>query len=115
MSKVIFHVDEPDRWPLALINAGNLIQYGRTENIPFQVEILANSRAVARLTPEGAAGLRPQMEALSQSGVRFAGCRIAMENLKIGGGDLLPFAETVPSGVVELVFRQEEGYSYIRP
>lgn len=117
MSKVIFHVDEPGRWPMVLTNAANLIQYGSEENVPFEAEILANSQAVRQLTAEGAARmeLTERMAELARFGLRFAACRNAMRSLRIEPGELLPFVRTVPSGVVELVFRQEEGYAYIRP
>lgn len=117
MSKVIFHVDEPDRWQMVLSNAEKIVKYGREEKVPFEVEILANSLAVSRLAAEGAARaeLTELMTELSRSGVRFAACRNAMRSLKIESGELLPFVQTVPSGVVELVLRQEEGYAYIRP
>ncbi|MFU0831743.1 MAG: DrsE domain-containing protein [Oscillospiraceae bacterium] len=117
MSKVIFHVDESSRWQMVLANATNMIQYGRTQDMPFEVEILANSQAVRQLTIQGAeeAEMRERAEVLSRSGARFAACRVAMGNLKIKESDLLPFVQTVPSGVVELAQRQDEGYAYIRP
>lgn len=117
MSKVIFHVDESDRWPMVLTNAANMAGYGRGENVPFEIEILANSEAVRQLTAQEAAqaGLAGRMEELARYGVRFAACRNAMRGLHIDADELLPFIQTVPSGVVELVFRQEEGYAYIRP
>jgi uncharacterized protein len=117
MSKVIFHVDESSRWPMVLANATNMIQYGRTQGRPFEVEILANSQAVRQLTTQGAeeAEMRERAEVLSRSGARFAACSVAMGNLKIESSELLPFVQTVPSGVVELALRQDEGYAYIRP
>ncbi|WP_411676191.1 DsrE family protein [Caproicibacter sp.] len=115
MPKVVFHVDESARWPLVLANARNMVRYGREEHVSFEVEILANSQAVRQLTEKDSSGLDRQMEELSREGVCFAGCRVAMGNLNLTPGDLLPFVTTVPSGVVELALRQDEGYSYIRP
>lgn len=117
MPKVIFHVDESDRWPMVLTNVENMVKYGCGEHILFEIEILANSEAVRQLTAQGAAQaeLEERMEELSRSGVRFAGCRNAMRGLNIGPDDLLPLVQTVPSGVVELTLRQEQGYAYIRP
>ncbi|QAT48448.1 hypothetical protein EQM14_00870 [Caproiciproducens sp. NJN-50] len=117
MPKVIFHVDESGRWPMVLSNAESMMKYARAEHVLFEIEILANSEAVRQLTAQAAAQaeLTERMEELARSGVRFAGCRNAMRGLNIEPGDLLPLAQTVPSGVVELALRQEEGYAYIRP
>lgn len=115
MPKVIFHVDESGRWPMVLANATNMIHYGEAHSIPFEVEVLANSEAVRQLVRGDGSGLAEKMDSLSQAGVRFSGCGVAMKNLKIERSDLLSFVTVVPSGVVELALRQEKGYAYIRP
>lgn len=115
MNRAIFHVDDPACWPLALANAGNLLDLWSAGGAPFELELLANAAAVRRLTERGSAELRESMEALAAGGVRFAACRIAMGNLGIAEADLLPFATPVPSGVAELAEKQGEGFAYIKP
>lgn len=115
MPKAIYHVDDPANWPLALANARNMLDYGLEEEVPFDIEILANAAAVRLLTAAESGDLAEKMASLARGGVRFAACRVAMKNLGIREQDLLPFAVPVPSGVVELTMRQGEGFAYIKP
>ena len=51
---------------------------------------------------------------LSKLGVVFAACENSMRKHNINKADLLPVAVTVPSGVAELVLKQEVGWSYLK-
>jgi intracellular sulfur oxidation DsrE/DsrF family protein len=48
------------------------------------------------------------------SGVVFAACQRSMRARKLKTEDLLPFAKQVPSGMAEVVMKQEAGYSYLK-
>jgi intracellular sulfur oxidation DsrE/DsrF family protein len=47
--------------------------------------------------------------------VKIVACQNTMRAKKLTKADMNAKIGYVPSGVVELVERQEEGYSYIRP
>ena len=46
MYKVIYHIDEREKWSLTLGNVTNMIVYYQAHHIDYQIEVLANSVAV---------------------------------------------------------------------
>ena len=53
--KVIYHIDEMDRWPLVLGNVKNMTAYYHEQKESYTIEVLANSAAVngyAAASPE---------------------------------------------------------------
>lgn len=111
--KVIFHIDDPARWPLALGNAENLLAYCKGAGLQCTAELLANGPAVTGCLP--GAPLASRMDALAREGVLLAACANALRAQGIAPGQLAPFVEVVPAGVAELAGRQAEGYAYIKP
>lgn len=57
---------------------------------------------------------REQITAMKGKGVQFAACEFAMAERKITIEQLVSEAVPVPSGILEIATRQEEGWSYIR-
>lgn len=53
--------------------------------------------------------------ALSEAGVKFLACGNTMRAMKISKDDLLPNVGVVPSGIVHVVDRQQEGWAYFAP
>jgi intracellular sulfur oxidation DsrE/DsrF family protein len=47
-------------------------------------------------------------------GVRIVACQNSMRAFHLEAADLAPGVGTVPSGVVELMKREHEGFAYIR-
>lgn len=108
--KAIFHVDEMIKWELALKNVTNLLNAAGKMN--YEVEVLANSEAV-KFYAENENYCR--LEKLKNKGVSFVACNNALKGYNIDTNSLIKFVEIVPSGVLELVTRQAEGYAYIKP
>jgi intracellular sulfur oxidation DsrE/DsrF family protein len=107
--RVVIHLDEREKAPLALNNAKNLI--AGLEGV--EVEVVAHAAGVEALrTGSPHAAL---MRELADRGVRFVVCEKTLRSRSIPRGDLLDHVRTVPSGVVELVVRQAEGWCYLRP
>jgi len=53
---------------------------------------------------------------LVRKGVRFVACENTMRQKSIRKADLLPGVETVPSGALEVIRKQQkEGYAYFKP
>ena len=50
-------------------------------------------------------------------GAGLAGCEAAwaLANAGIRESTLIPFVEVIPSGAVELIKKQQEGFAYIKP
>jgi len=111
--KVIFHVDETNKWKLVLANTRNLLN--ALQDSKLTVEILANSEAVTFLT--AANHSEEELTTLSDLAktVNFSVCNNSLKALGIDPSSLLDFVTVVPSGVAELAIKQHEGYSYIKP
>jgi hypothetical protein len=114
--KVIFHINEPEKWEPLLGNVINLLKDVGDEAI--EVCVLMNGPSVKALSD---VPLLKRMEELSDRGVRFLVCRNSLQAL-CGSGEIcideknLPeFITVVPAGVTELIRRQTEGYAYIKP
>ena len=113
--KVLFHVDEMERWKLLLHNVKNLLSSYDANDAGVLIEVVANGEAVKAYIQEDGNSLRNKMESLAESGVLFAACNNALTGWKIAKEHLFPFVNVVPAGVRELVDRQTEGYAYIKP
>ncbi len=50
----------------------------------------------------------------SAQGVKFAACNNTMKRRNVKKEDLLPVAQVVPSAMIELTLRQEEGWAYVK-
>lgn len=112
-SRVIFHIDELQKWTLLLHNVKNLLAtYDDCSGVC--IEVLANSEAVKGYVSDGPAD-HNAMEAISQQNVTFAACSNALNGMNISKEQLFPFVKVVPAGVRELVDKQQEGYAYIKP
>lgn len=102
---------DPAKWNLALNNARNVqADLGRDK---VTVEIVAYGPGLGMLKMDSVVGARVA-EAIDQ-GVRLLACENTMTHQKISQADMLPRLGYVPSGVVQLMQRQQQGYAYIRP
>ncbi|MBZ4687197.1 MAG: hypothetical protein JG764_830 [Clostridiales bacterium] len=128
--KVLFHVNELDRWQTALSNIINFVKDVEQENA--DIEVVANGPAVSAYTsrclleggnngqPAASCGkvdgeLLNQMKKLSGMGIRFAACRNALRAQSIDESVLPSFVTVVPAGITEIAKKQAEGYAYIKP
>ena len=48
-------------------------------------------------------------------GTNILACENTMANQKVGKGEILPGVNYVGAGVVEIMRRQQQGWSYLRP
>ena len=112
--KVIFHIDELNKWKLLLKNVSNLLEV--VDINEFIIEVLANSEAVKfyKYNQDFELDINT-MEKLNSKGVKFVACNNALKAYDIQKDYLMHFIEIVPVGVLELINRQSEGYSYIKP
>jgi intracellular sulfur oxidation DsrE/DsrF family protein len=112
-SKVVLQVsdNDPGKWNLALNNAKNIQADLGAANVA--VEIVAYGPGINMLKMDSAVGGRVD-QALSD-GVKVVACENTMRNAKLAKGDMLNKVGYVPSGVVELMQKQQQGWSYLRP
>ncbi len=111
---VLFHLTESASGKVEMVlgNIRHLLDEYAPEGIV--VELVVHSDGIAALYRHP----NPQADAirsLAERGVRFAACAYTMKSRGIGADELLEVARVVPSGVGEIVHRQEEGWLYVRP
>lgn len=112
--KVVFHIDEINKWKLLLANVSNLLD--AMENRNFHIEVLANAEAVKYYdTTQDLGADINTMEVLHNRGIEFIACNNALMANRIEKYSIIHFVNIVPAGVFELVERQNEGYAYIKP
>lgn len=115
MNQVVFHVDEMAKWPLALGNIKNLIQYGKEANLDYQIVIVANSEAVLLLDERKEDVQQDAIPSLLQAQVQIHACQNALRSNHIDASHLLSGIQITPAGVVDLIALQQQGYAYIKP
>ena len=110
--RVVFELtsDDPRAWHGVLNNVEAVQQKLR----PAAIELVLHGNGLAMLQSTKNADVRRRMEKSAKAGVVFAACENAMKRQGIKKDQLVPFASTVPSGVVEVVTKQEAGWSYLR-
>ena len=111
--RLVIQVSEadPKRWNLALNNARNIQQDLGRDNV--EIEIVAYGPGIGMLKADSEVASR-LIEA-SSDGVKLAACENTMKAQKLSPADMHIATGFVPSGVVELMLKQEQGYAYLRP
>lgn len=102
---------DPAKWGLALNNASNVQAEFGADNV--DVEIVAYGPGIGMFKKDAPVGGR--IAAAIKSGVRMAACQNTMHAMKLSPADMLPDLQYVPSGVGELVVKQQQGWAYVRP
>ena len=112
-NRVVIQVSdaEPARWNLALNNAKNLQSDLGVDNV--QIEIVAYGPGLAML--KAGSPVAPRIDESVLSGMTISACENTMANQKVTRDQILPGVTFVPAGVVEIMRRQQEGWSYLRP
>jgi len=119
--RVAFHVDQndPALMNLALNNVANVSAYYESIGDTVEIEVVAYGPGLHMLRADTSpVADRIAVMALEFDNLTFAACgntRSKMEKQAGGPIALLDEAEQVPSGVVQLISLQEQGWTYIRP
>lgn len=103
--------NDPAKWNLALANAKNVQTELGKDNV--NVEIVAYGPGLEMLKFSSPVG--PKMDEAAQAGVKLLACGNTMKNQKVTKQDLHPTGQVVKAGVIEIMDRTRDGYTYIRP
>jgi len=108
---VVFHVTsgDPKYWNQALNNAANF-QRAMGQDKVF-IEIVVNGPGLNMLKAESK--VEPRVTGALTNGVKFAACEQTMKAFKLTKLDMIPGIGYVPGGIVEVVERQRDGWSYV--
>jgi intracellular sulfur oxidation DsrE/DsrF family protein len=112
-TKVVIQVsdNDPAKWNLALNNAKNIQNDLGAKNV--DIEIVAYGPGIDMLKFDSEVAGR--LSDAASNGVTLAACANTMRAHKLTKDDMSPAARIVPSGVVEIIEKEKEGYEYIRP
>lgn len=111
--KVIVQVSDsdPQKWQLALNNVANIQKDLGRDNV--DIELVAYGPGIGMLKLESKVGERIK-DAIAAH-VKINACQNTMRGQHLTKDDMLSDIGYVPSGVVEIIKKQEAGYAYVRP
>jgi intracellular sulfur oxidation DsrE/DsrF family protein len=112
-SRVVIQVSdgEATKWNLALNNAHNIQTDLGAANV--DIEIVAYGPGIGMLKLDSP--LANRVGEMTAAGVKIMACENTMHSRGLAASDMLNGIGYVGSGVVEIMQRQEQGWSYIRP
>ncbi|MGR3551350.1 DsrE family protein [Pseudooceanicola sp.] len=119
--KVAIHVDQndPQVMNMALNNVANVTQYYEDQGDTVIVELVAYGPGLNMFVADKSpVADRIEQMSLGMDNLSFAACGNTLNAMqKKAGHDITLMSEVavVPSGVVQLIALQEDGYAYIRP
>jgi hypothetical protein len=104
--------NDPARWTMVLNNTKNAQEdVGGADKI--DIEIVAYGPGINMFKKDSPVGER--IADLAKTGVKFAGCENTMKGMKLSKDEMLTTVGYVPAGVTELMKKQEQGWTYLRP
>lgn len=104
---VIFHLNETRRFDHCYANIINLMKEDEVD----EIHLLINGEPVSLAV----LGKEKRINDLVEKGIMVSVCQNALNANNIAKDDLVKNVNVVPTGVFELMKRQEQGYSYIKP
>jgi intracellular sulfur oxidation DsrE/DsrF family protein len=111
MFRTVFHVNfgDQERQKHGLNNIENILK----EVDDAQIEVVCHGEGISLVeTKSKHADL---VQSLLKKRVRFVACENTMKKKSLSKEDLVVGTGTVPSGAVEVIRKQGEGYAYFRP
>lgn len=102
---------DPAKWNLALNNAGNVQAEFGGSNV--DVEIVVFGPGIGML--KAGSPVAARVAGALQQGVKIVACENTMHGQHLTPADMLPAIGYVPSGVGELLKKQQQGWAYVRP
>ena len=79
----------------------------------LHIEVVVHGKAINLLVKDKTY-FANDIAGLTKEGIVFSACENTMRKYKIEKADLLIEAKTVPSGVVEVILKQEQGWRYLK-
>ena len=103
--------NDPVKWDIALANVKNIRKEFPVESM--DIEIVAYGPGLEMFKKESP--LDQRLSDAAKSGVRLLACGNTMDATRTTRGQLNASVGVVKAGVIEIMQKQEQGYSYIRP
>jgi len=112
-NRVVIQVSDGDasKWNLALNNARNLQSDLGSGNV--EIELVAYGPGIGMLKLDSPVANR--ITEARDAGVRVLACENTMKSQKLARADMLDGIGYVGAGVIEIMRKQQEGWTYLRP
>lgn len=113
--KVLFHINELEKWDTALGNVTNLLKDTGDDGV--DAVALANGPSIKAYNDEKTL---EKIKGLQEKGVKFMTCRNSLKKMCSGDvcmaeSSLPSFVEVVPAGITAIIKMQADGYAYVKP
>jgi len=110
--RVVFHLNDDNeaKWNMALNNVSIMQKKLGKENV--EIELVANGGGLKMLKFETPVGNR--LGDAIKSGITFDACGETMAATKVTEKDLFPGVKVVPGGNIEVMQKQEAGWTYLK-
>jgi len=92
---------------------GNIRNIQKVWTANLNLEVVVHGKAIDFLVKDKTNFIN-DIQMLSAQGVKFVACQNTMRKHNITSDMLVKEAGTVPSGVVEVIMKQESGWSYLK-
>lgn len=111
-NRALFQVtdNDPARWNLILNNMSALREDVGSEGA--EIELVAYGPGLNMLKADSP--VKQRIAEALKSGVKINACQNTMRGMNLTPADILPEIGYVPSGVVEVMRKQQQGWAYIR-
>ena len=111
-NRALFQVtdNDPARWNMILNNMVNLKEGLGSESV--EIELVAYGPGILMLKADSP--VKHRIADALKSGVQVNACQNTMNAMKLGPADMQPEIGYVPSGVVEVMKKQQQSWAYIR-
>ena len=119
--RVVFHVDQndPKLMNLTLNNVQNVSKYYESIGDTVEIQVVAYGPGLNMYRQDNSpVADRIATISLELDDITFAACGNTLHKMEAKAGAPVPLlseAEVVPSGVVQLIMLQEQGWAYVRP
>ncbi len=112
MLKAIIHINftDSERQKAGLKNVTSILK----EEKGAEIEVVCHGGGIGLLVKDKT-DHTDEVARLIKEGVRFAACENTLRDKSIPTENLLPDVTTVPSGAVEVIRKQQEGFGYFKP
>ena len=113
MLKAVVHINfaDSERQKHGLKNVSNILKEVKGE---AEIVVVCHGGGIGLLVKDKSQHA-DEVARLIKERVRFAACENTMRDKSIPKDNLLPGVTTVPSGAVEVIRKQQEGYGYFKP
>jgi len=112
MLKAVVHINftDSERQKHGLKNVTNILK----EEKGAEIEVVCHGGGIGLLVKDKS-DHADEVARLIKEGVRFVACENTLRDKSIPKENLLPDVTTVPSGAVEVIRKQQEGFGYFKP